>query len=196
MSCPLEPIPGARNDSASSPSEPSVSLNRWSRSRGPLQSVLAHERHTGPEIWGQSGGRVDAYVDLVGTGGSFTGLTRALRRRNPTLRSYAVEPAGAAILAGHMVTDPRHRLRGAGYARGDLPLPDRGLATGFVQVTDAQATEAARCLAAEEGIFAGFPTGAHLAAAWKLLAGHEAGATVAFLVCDSGLKYLSTDLFL
>ena len=76
-----------------------------------------------------------------------------------------------------------------------MPLFDRGLATGFVQVTDEEATEAARFLAAEEGIFAGFSTGAHLAAAWELLAGREAGATVAFLVCDSGLKYLSTDLF-
>jgi cysteine synthase A len=158
-------------------------------------SVLAHERHTGPEIWEQSGGRVDVFVDLVGTGGSFTGVARALKRRDPALRAYAVEPAGAAVLAGHPVTDPRHRLQGAGYARSELPLFDRGLATGFVQVTDAEATEAARFLAAEEGIFAGFSTGAHLAAAWELLAGREAGATVAFLVCDSGLKYLSTDLF-
>jgi len=103
--------------------------------------------------------------------------------------------AGAAVLAGHTVTDPRHGLQGAGYAQGELPLFDRGLATGFVQVTDSEATEAARFLAAEEGIFAGFSAGAHLAAAWELLAGREAGATVAFLVCDSGLKYLSTDLF-
>jgi cysteine synthase len=100
-------------------------------------SVLAHERHTGPELWEQSGGRIDVYVDLVGTGGSFSGVTRALRRRNPALRAYAVEPAGAAVLAGHPVTDPRHSLQGGGYARGDLPLFDRRLATGFVQVTDA-----------------------------------------------------------
>ncbi len=106
-----------------------------------------------------------------------------------------IEPAGAAIPDGHPVTDPRHRLQGAGYARAELPLFDRSLATGFVQVTDEEAIEAARFLAAEEGIFAGFSTGAHLAAAWRLLAGCEAGATVAFLVCDSGLKYLSTDLF-
>jgi cysteine synthase A len=64
-----------------------------------------------------------------------------------------------------------------------------------VAVTDEQAIAAARHLAAEEGIFAGFSTGAHLAAAWRLLAEQEAGATIAFLACDSGLKYLSTDLF-
>ena len=67
--------------------------------------------------------------------------------------------------------------------------------TGYLEVTDAAAIAAARFLAAEEGIFAGFSTGAHLAAAWQLLDGPEAGATIVFLVCDSGLKYLSTDLF-
>jgi cysteine synthase A len=160
-----------------------------------LGSVLAHERHTGPEIWEQAGGRVDAFVDLAGTSGSFTGVTRALRLRNPGLRAYLVEPAGAAVLAGGPVTEPRHKLQGAGYARADLPLFDPTLVTGYLQVTDDEAVAAARFLAAEEGIFAGFSTGAHLAAAWCLLAGPEAGSTVAFLVCDSGLKYLSTDLY-
>jgi len=62
-------------------------------------------------------------------------------------------------------------------------------------VSDGEAIAAARFLAAEEGIFAGFSTGAHLAAAWQLLEGREAGSTLVFLVCDSGLKYLSTDLY-
>jgi cysteine synthase A len=159
-------------------------------------SVLAHERHTGPELWEQSEGQVDVYLDLLGTAGSFTGVTRALRQRKPSVRAYAAEPAGAAILAGHPVTAPSHRLQGAGYARANLPLFDPNLATGYIQVTDDDAIAAARFLAAEEGIFAGFSSGAHLAAAWQLLAGPERGATIAFLVCDSGLKYLSTDLFL
>jgi cysteine synthase A len=158
-------------------------------------NVLAHERHTGPELWQQAEGRLDVFVDMVGTSGSFTGVTRALRRFNPALRAYAVEPAGAPVLAGGAVINPRHRIQGAGYARGDLALFDRSLATGFVSVTDEQAIAASRHLAAEEGIFAGFSTGAHLAAAWKLLAEHEPGATIAFLACDTGLKYLSTDLF-
>lgn len=158
-------------------------------------NVLAHQRHTGPEIWEQSGGSVDVYLDLVGTAGSFTGVTRALRERNPALRAYLVEPAGVAVLAGRPVEDPGHKLQGAGYGRTDLPLYDPSLVTGFLQVSDADAIRAARFLAAEEGILGGFSTGAHLAAAWQLLGGPEAGATVAFLVCDSGLKYLSTDLF-
>src|SRR3954452_6732392 len=62
-------------------------------------NVLAHERHTGPEIWEQSGGQVDVFVDLVGTGGTFTGVARALRRLKPELRAYVVEPVGAAVLA-------------------------------------------------------------------------------------------------
>jgi cysteine synthase A len=158
-------------------------------------NILAHERHTGPELWEQSGGHIDVFVDMVGTCGSFTGVTRALRRVNPHLRAYVVEPAGAAVLGGSHVVNPRHRIQGAGYARTDLTLFDRTLATGFIAVSDDQAIAAARHLAAEEGIFAGFSTGAHLAAAWKLLAEREAGATIAFLACDSGLKYLSTDLF-
>jgi cysteine synthase A len=158
-------------------------------------NVLAHERHTGPELWEQSEGQVDVFVDMVGTSGSFTGVTRALRRLNPQVRAYVVEPAAAAVLAGRSASNTRHRIQGAGYARTDLPLFDRSLAAGYVQVTDDQAIAAARHLAAEEGIFAGFSTGAHLAAAWKLLAEKEPGATIAFLACDSGLKYLSTDLF-
>lgn len=159
-------------------------------------SVLAHERYTGPEIWEQADGKVDVFLDLAGTCGSFTGVARALKQRNPALRAYLVEPARAAILAGLPVTDPRHKLQGAGYARAKLPLLDRGLVNGYLQVSDDDAIAAARFLAAEEGIFAGFSSGAHLAAAWQLLAGPETGSTIAFLVCDSGLKYLSTDLFL
>jgi cysteine synthase A len=158
-------------------------------------NVLAHERHTGPELWEQSQGKIDVFVDMVGTCGSFTGVTRALRRFNPRLKAYVVEPVGAAVLSGGTVSNPRHRIQGAGYARAELALFDRSLATGFVSVSDEQAVAAARHLAAEEGIFAGFSTGAHLAAAWKLLAEEEPGATIAFLACDSGLKYLSTDLF-
>lgn len=158
-------------------------------------NALAHERHTGPELWEQSEGQIDVFLDMVGTSGSFTGTARALRRLNPAIRTYVVEPAGAPVLAGGAITNPRHRIQGAGYARCDLDLFDPALASGYIAVSDEQAIAAARHLAAEEGIFAGFSTGAHLAAAWMLLAEREAGATIAFLACDSGLKYLSTELF-
>ncbi len=158
-------------------------------------NVLAHERHTGPEIWEQSGGAVDVYADFVGSAGSFTGVTRYLRTRNPNLRAYVVEPAGAPALAGEPVTDPDHRIQGGGYAMTTLALLDRSLVTGYLRVTDEDAIEAARALAHDEGIFAGFSAGANLAAALHLLEGPERGATVAILACDSGLKYLSTDLY-
>jgi cysteine synthase A len=158
-------------------------------------NLLAHERHTGPELWHQSAGGVDVFLDMPGTVGAFTGVARALKRFNPELRAYVAEPAGASVLGGRAVTDPSHRIQGAGHARADLPLFDRSLASGYVTVTDEQAIAAARHLAAEEGIFGGFSTRAHLAAAWKLLAERESGATIAFLAWGSGLKYLSTDLF-
>ncbi|MCE9590607.1 MAG: cysteine synthase family protein [Planctomycetes bacterium] len=157
-------------------------------------NVLAHERHTGPEIWRQAGGKVDVFVDLPGTAGSFTGVARFLKRSNPALRAYVVEPATAPVLAGKPVTNPSHKIQGGGYAIADLPLLDRSLVTDYLTVTDDDATAAARALASEEGIFAGFSAGANLAAAAQLLKGREAGATVVILICDSGLKYLSTDL--
>lgn len=158
-------------------------------------SVLAHERHTGPEMWAQSGGRIDAFVDFVGTGGSFTGVSRFLRSREPGVRCYIVEPAGAAALAGQPVTVRGHGIQGGGYGLAHLPLLDRALVTDYLQISDEQARSSARALAAEEGTFGGVSSGANLAAAVALLRDRERGATVAFLVCDSGLKYLSTELY-
>lgn len=158
-------------------------------------NILAHENGTGPEIWRQASGNLDVFLDFVGTGGTFTGVTRALRRENPRIRAYVVEPASAAVLAGRPLSDPMHKVQGGGYAIRDLPLLDRSLVTGYLTVTDEAAVECARLLAREEGLLAGFSSGAHLSAAIGLLRSNEAGSTIAFLVCDSGLKYLSTDLF-
>ena len=158
-------------------------------------SALAHERHTGPEIWQQAGGDIDVFVDFVGSGGSFAGVTAALRKFNPELRSYVVEPEGAAALAGREATRPNHKIQGGGYNMAELTLIDPESITGFLTVDDDEAIAAARLLAAEEGVFAGFSTGANLAAATKLLRSSERGCTIALLACDSGLKYLSTDLY-
>jgi cysteine synthase A len=158
-------------------------------------NVWAHERHTGPEIWEQSQGKVDIFLDYVGTGGTFTGTARFLRSKSPAIRCYVVEPATAPALAGGPITNPSHKIQGGGYCRTDLPLLDRSLVEDYLTVTDDEAIAGARMLAAEEGIFGGFSSGAHLAAALHLLRQRERGATIAFLICDSGLKYLSTDLF-
>jgi cysteine synthase A len=158
-------------------------------------NARAHERRTGPELWKQSSGEIDAFAMIAGTCGTYTGVMRYLRRVSPTIRGYLIEPANAAVLAGVCVGDARHKIQGTGYARRDLPLLDRSLVTEYVQVTDAEAAETTRALAAEEGIFAGISSGANLAVALRLLAGPERNKTGAIIVCDSGLKYQSTDLF-
>jgi cysteine synthase A len=106
-----------------------------------------------------------------------------------------VEPTGAAVLRGGEVTAPNHPIQGGGYSKPTLPLLDGAIVHGFVEVTGDEAADAARLLAREEGIFGGYSTGANLAAALRLLTAGERGSTIVFLVCDSGLKYLSTDLY-
>lgn len=153
----------------------------------------AHYRHTAPEIWRQSGG-IDAFCDFVGSGGSFAGCAQYFKERDPAIQCYIVEPAGAAALAGQAVTEPQHKIQGGGYARSELPMIERQLVDGFLQVTDQCAKRMTQRLAREEGLFAGYSSGANLAAALQLLRARR-GLRVAILLCDSGLKYLSTDLW-
>src|SRR5262245_57632773 len=85
-------------------------------------SRLAHERHTGPELWTQAAGRIDAFCDFPGTGGTYAGVTVALKSRRASIRCYVVEPEGAAVLAGDPVVDPHHRIQGGGYGMRSLAL--------------------------------------------------------------------------
>ena len=114
-------------------------------------NVEAHEQGTGPEMWRQSEQTVDVFVDFAGTGGTFTGVSRYLRRVNASARCYVVEPAGAAVLAGEQSTRPSHVIQGGGYSFADLPLLDRSLVTDYLTVTDEQAIDAARRVAREHG---------------------------------------------
>lgn len=154
----------------------------------------AHAETTGPEILRQAG-QIDAFCDFVGSGGTFRGCSQAFRAANPAVRCYVVEPAGAAVLAGQNSLHPNHRIQGGGYSMRDLKFLRDTFADGYLQVTDEDATAYARRLAVEEGVFAGFSTGANLAAALQLLSGAHRGQTIVILACDSGLKYLSTDLW-
>lgn len=158
-------------------------------------NMRAHLLHTGPEILRQTGGQFDAFCDFVGTGGSFAGCAAAFKRHRPSIGCYVVEPAGAAALKGEAVTNPGHRIQGGGYSMTTLPLIDPSHVDGYLTVADADAVTWARRLAAEEGIFAGFSSGANVAAAVQLLRGAYRGKTVVAMMCDSGLKYLSTDLW-
>jgi cysteine synthase A len=158
-------------------------------------NARAHYLHTGPEILEQSGGAIDAFCDFVGTGGSFGGCAAAFKEYNPAIRCYVVEPEGAAVLAGDPVTNPHHRIQGGGYSMAHLLMVRPEHVDGYVKVSDEETIAAARSLAKEEGIFAGFSSGANVAAAKRLLEGECQGKTVAVLLNDSGLKYLSTDLW-
>jgi cysteine synthase A len=154
----------------------------------------AHRDGTAREILRQAG-HIDAFCDFVGSGGTLAGCAAAFKAHDGRIRCYAVEPADAAVLANKAVINPGHRIQGGGYSIRELAFLRRGHIDGYLQVTDGEAIAAARLLARKEGIFAGFSSGANLAAALELLRGPLAGATIAMVVCDSGLKYLSTELW-
>ena len=157
-------------------------------------SVAAHELTTGEELWEQTEGQVGAFVAAVGTGGTFVGVSRALKRHAPHIRCYAVEPATAPFIAGGPVTNTSHKIQGTGYAMVP-PQWDPALVDGFLTATDQETITTARLLATREGIFAGFSSGANVACALKLARELPAGTLIATVLPDSGLKYLSTDLF-
>jgi len=142
----------------------------------------AHTTGTAPEIWEQSGHAVTAFCDFVGSGGTLGGAARFFAPLG--VRCYAVNPDRAD-----------HPIQGGGYSMPDLKHLRGVDLAGDVTVTGAEAAEHARLLARREGIFGGYSAGANMAAAIRLLQGPERGGCVAFVVCDSGLKYLSTDLW-
>ena len=158
-------------------------------------NLRAHYYGTAPEIWSQCDGDLDAFCDFAGSGGTIAGCAKFFREKNAAIQCYAVEPDGAAALGGEEVTNPDHPIQGGGYAMSELSQLDGFSPDGFLNVSSQDAVDCTRRLAREEGIFAGFSTGANLAAALQLLAGPLPGATIAIIACDSGLKYLSTDLW-
>lgn len=153
----------------------------------------AHETSTAAELWDQSGGTITAFCDFAGSGGTLAGVARALSPKG--VRCYAVEPAGAEAIGKGDTTQPDHPIQGGGYLMPDLEHLRGAPLAGTLAVTGAQARDHARLLARVEGVFGGYSAGANLAAAIGLLQGPEQGGTIAFIVCDSGLKYLSTDLW-
>ena len=158
-------------------------------------SARGHYLHTVPEILQQANGKINAFCDFVGTGSSFGGCAAAFKEYDPNILCYIVEPIEAAILAGKPVTNPNHRIQGGGYSMPELPLIRKDLIDGYLQVTDEESMQVARRLAKEEGIFAGFSSGTNVAAAMQLLKTNCRGKTIVVLLSDSGLKYLSTDLW-
>ena len=153
----------------------------------------AHFDTTGPELWEDTGGRLDAFVAGVGTGGTITGVGRYLKGRDPGVRVIAVEPADSPLLSQGRIGP--HGLQGIGP--NFLPAAlDTGVLDEVIPVTQEQACRAARLLRAREGLLAGISSGAALWAAMALARRPEyAGRTIAVLLPDSGERYLSTGLF-
>ena len=164
-------------------------LNQFGNSGNPAAQEPAAE-----EMWLQSNGGIDFFADFAGTGGTFAGYSAALKRNCPDVRCYVVEPHGRAWYKDEIIDGASHGIQGGGYAR-ELQVIDRRLIDGCVTVTHEESVEMTRLLAKLEGVFAGFSSGANLAAAIKLLQGEEKGKNAGIVINDCGLKYMSTDLF-
>ncbi len=146
----------------------------------------------GEEIWTQTGGRVDAFVHCVGTAATSRGVATVLKRHRREVRIAVVEPAESAVLSGGAAGP--HKIEGVGI--GDTPpLWEPALVDEIVPVSTAEAKEMTRRLAREEGLFAGTSSGANVVAAIRIARQLGPGKTVVTLMCDSGLKYLSTDVY-
>jgi len=163
----------------------------WTDQLNNADQLRGYDR-MGEEILEQAGGRVDAFVQSVGTAGSLRGNAARLRAHDPAVRIVAVEPAESAVLSGG--PSGSHKIEGTGIGFV-APLWIDGLADEIRTVSTAEAMETARLLAREEGLFAGTSTGANVAAALRVAAELGVGGTVVTVAVDSGMKYLSTALY-
>ena len=153
----------------------------------------AHRKTTGIEIWDDTDGKVDVLVSGVGTGGTITGCGEILKEKNPNIEVIAVEPTDSAVLSGGKPGP--HKIQGIGA--GFIPcVLDTKIYDRIITVGNDQAIETARNLAKQEGILAGISAGAACHAAVELSKQPEyAGKTIVFIMCDTGERYLSTDLY-
>ena len=163
----------------------------WTNQLENLDSVAGY--HTlGEEIWRQTGGRVDAFVHCVGTGASSRGVAEVLRSRSPGVTIVAVEPGESAVLGGG--TPGPHKIEGVGVGYVP-PLWEPSLIDAIEAVPTDEAKAMTRRLAREEQLFTGTSSGANVVAALRVAARLGPDSTVVTLMADSGLKYLSTDVF-
>jgi cysteine synthase A len=152
-----------------------------------------HRRTTAVEVWEDTDGAVDVFVCAVGTGGTITGVGEVLKKRKPSVRIVAIEPAGAAVLSGGPAGN--HLIPGIGV--GFIPeVLNRSILDEVIAVTDEEAFTSTRRLAREEGIMAGVSSGAALHAALAVAARKDAaGKTIVVLLADTGERYVTTTLF-
>ncbi len=152
-----------------------------------------HEATTGPEIWADSQGTIDAIVSGVGTGGTITGVTRYIRRHKPDFQAIAVEPITSPVISGGQPGLHKIQGIGAGFIPKNL---DTTLLNGVEVVSNDEAFEWGRRLARQEGILGGISTGANVCVAARLAAKPEfSGKRIVTIACSFGERYLSTALF-
>jgi len=159
----------------------------WTDQLNNRDQLAAYQRMA-DEIWTQTGGRIDGFVQSVGTAASLRGTGEALRRHDGRIRVVAVEPAESAVLSGG--PSGAHKIDGIG-AGFVVPLWEAGIADRIEPVSTEAAGAMALRLAREEGLFAGTSTGANVVAALRLAEQLDPDATVVTVMCDTGMKYLS-----
>ena len=156
------------------------------------EDAIAGYHPLGEEIWSQTGGRVDAFIQVVGTAHSIAGTAIVLRNYNPDIRIVAVEPVESQVLSGG--EQGAHRIEGIGI--GFIPpLWKTSIADEIMTVSTKEAKAMVRQLASQEALFAGTSSGANVVAAIRMAKRLGPGHTVVTLLVDSGLKYLTTDLY-
>lgn len=164
------------------------------RERGAFQTDQMHNTDQlrayhgmADEIWRQTGGRIDALVQAVGTAASLRGMSERLRQHRADIQIVAVEPAESAVLSGSPTGAHKIDGIGAGYI---VPLWRPDIPDAIAPISTAQARATTLRLAHEEGLFAGLSTGANVAAALELAQGLGSEATIVTVMCDTGMKYL------
>jgi cysteine synthase len=155
-------------------------------------NIEAHYTSTGPEIWAQTDGRVDAFVAMMGTGGTVMGVSRYLREQHPGVRCFTGEPAqSSTVISG---TKGSHIIEGVGD--GITPeIFDADLVDGYVLIEDAEVSDACRRLARGEGLFVGPSSAANVVAAAKVAETCPELKTIVTVLPDTGMRYLSTGLY-
>jgi cysteine synthase len=153
------------------------------------EDQLAAYRQLAEEIWLQTEGQIDAFVQSVGSAGSIRGVAETLRRQDAKIQIIAVEPAESAVLSGGPTGAHKIDGVGAGFV---VPLWRAGIADDIEPVSTLEATTMALRLAREEGLFAGTSTGANVVTALRLAERLEPPATIVTVMCDTGMKYLKT----
>ena len=152
-----------------------------------------HRETTAEEIWKDTDGKVDIFVSGVGTGGTLTGVGQVIKKRKPDFKIIAVEPFDSPVLSGGKPGP--HKIQGIGA--GFVPdILERGLIDEIFKVRNEEAVETARRLAREEGVMAGISSGANVFAALEIAKRPEnKNKMVVTVICDTGERYLSTDMF-